>query len=258
LYLPAVWADDRDRCARAGVPAGRGLVTKPHLGVRMLQRALADPALVFRWVVADSGYGRDPVLRTFCHDRDLPYVLAVPVDLPLVGIRGEAVRPDGLLAGTDDDVWQRRSCGHGSKGRRYWDFAAHQVTVKGQPPASGFVHVLLIRRATRAKVTKKHPGGIVEVEYFLAHVPAGTSIPAVITAAGLRWNIEDDNKCGKDQLGLDQYQVRKWTPWHRHVTISMLAHAFLAVTRADLGKGHPPRTRGKARDTTLTPGAGHR
>ena len=67
-------------------------------------------------------------------------------------------------------------------------------------------------------------------------------MPKVITAAGLRWNIEDDNKCGKDQLGLDQYQVRKWIPWHRHVTISMLAHAFLAVTRAGLGKDHPAST----------------
>jgi SRSO17 transposase len=213
----------------------------------MLMRALTDPALVFRWVVADSGYGRDPVLRAFCHDQRLSYVLAVPVDLPLVGVRGEAVRPDTLLAGTDDDVWQRRSCGHGSKGERYWDFAAHQVTVKGQTPAPGFVHVLLIRRATKVKVTKKHPDGIVEVEYFLAHAPAGTTLPQIITAAGLRWNIEDDNKCGKDQLGLDQYQVRKWTPWHRHVTISMLAHAFLAVTRAGLGKDHPHQTRHQTR-----------
>jgi len=68
----------------------------------------------------------------------------------------------------------------------------------------------------------------------------------MITAAGLRWNIEDDNKAGKDQLGLDAYQVRKWDPWYRHVTISMLAHAFLAVTRADLGKdptcAPPPTT----------------
>jgi SRSO17 transposase len=247
LYLPAVWTGDRGRCARAGVPDERGLVTKPHLGVQMLMRALTDPALVFRWVVADSGYGRDPVLRAFCHDQRLSYVLAVPVDLPLVGVRGEAVRPDTLLAGTDDDVWQRRSCGHGSKGERYWDFAAHQVTVKGQTPAPGFVHVLLIRRATKVKVTKKHPDGIVEVEYFLAHAPAGTPLPQIITAAGLRWNIEDDNKCGKDQLGLDQYQVRKWTPWHRHVTISMLAHAFLAVTRAGLGKDHPHQTRHQTR-----------
>ena len=205
----------------------------------MLQRVLTDPLLTFQRVVADSGYGRDPVLRAFCHDHRLSYVFAVPIDLPLVGVYGESQRPDDLLAATDDRVWERRSCGHGGKGERYWDFAAHQVRVKDQPPADGFVHLLLIRRATKPKITKKHPDGIIEIGYFLAHVPIGTTLPKVITAAGLRWNIEDDNKCGKDQLGLDHYQVRKWTSWHRHVTISMLAHAFLAVTRAGLGKDHP-------------------
>jgi SRSO17 transposase len=242
LYLPASWTGDRARCDVAGVPADRGLVTKPHLGVGMLKRALADDALVFRWAVADSGYGRDPVLRAFCHDNAVSYVFAVAVDLPLVGVRGEALRPDVVLAGTADRVWQRRSCGYGSKGERYFDFAVHAVTVKGQPPAPGFAHTLLIRRATQAKVTKKHPEGIYELEYFLVHAPTDTPIPAMILAAGLRWNIEDDNKAGKDQLGLDQYQVRGWTSWHRHVTISMLAQAFLAVTRSSLGKDHP-RTR---------------
>jgi SRSO17 transposase len=84
LSLPESWTDDRARYADAGVPAERGFVTKPHLGVAMLERALADPALLFRWLAADSGYGRDPVLRDFCHARRVPYVMAVPVNLPLV------------------------------------------------------------------------------------------------------------------------------------------------------------------------------
>ena len=89
LYLPQSWTGDLARCARAGVPEARGFVAKPHLGVAMLRRALADPTVLFRWVVADSGYGRDPVLRAFCHDQRLSCVLAVPVDLPLVGVGGE-------------------------------------------------------------------------------------------------------------------------------------------------------------------------
>ncbi|WSA24012.1 hypothetical protein OIE13_24080 [Streptosporangium sp. NBC_01810] len=56
-----------------------------------------------------------------------------------------------------------------------------------------------------------------------------------------RWRIEENNESGKDLLGLDEYQVRKWTPFHRHVTTSMLALAWLAVTRARLGKD--PRTK---------------
>jgi SRSO17 transposase len=61
----------------------------------------------------------------------------------------------------------------------------------------------------------------------------------MIRTAGLRWNIEDDNKAGKDLVGFDQYQVRNWTPWYRHITICMLAHAYLAVTAANLGKDRP-------------------
>lgn len=244
LYLPACWTDDPQRCRAAGVPAERGLVTKPQLGVMMLARTLAvladDPALSWKWLVADSGYGRDAGLRAFCHQQAVAYVLAVPCDLRLLDVRGRSSRVDALLTDTDPQAWQQRSAGTGSKGRRYYDWAAHVVTVKDQPSAPGFTHTLLIRRALAAKVTAKHPDGIYEIEYFLVHAPAGTAITAMIAAAGLRWNIEDDNKAGKDQLGLDAYQVRKWDPWHRHVTISMLAHAFLAVTRARLGKDPRP------------------
>lgn len=243
LYLPQSWTADPPRCRQAGVPAEREFATKPHLGVAMLKRALADPALVYRWLVADSGYGRDPMLRGFCHDARVSYVMAVPVDLPLAGVYNEALRPDTVLAGSQTVAWERRSAGNGTKGARRYDWAAFTVSVKDQLPAEGFAYTLLVRRAKKPKVTKKHPEGRYDIEYFLVHAPVGTPVTSMIAAAGLRWNIEDDNKAGKDQLGLDQYQVRKWTPWHRHVTICMLAHAFLAVTLASLGKeyGHGHR-----------------
>jgi SRSO17 transposase len=236
LYLPGCWTEDPDRCRDAGVPASRGFVTKPHLGMAMLERALADERLRFRWLVADSGYGRDPVLRDFCHAHTVSYVMAVPTDLPLVGARGQALRPDTMLAEAGRIGWERRSCGDGAKGGRYFDWATIAVAVKDQHSSDGFCHTLLIRRSKDKEITKRHPEGVYEIEHFLVHAPTNTPIPEMITAAGLRWNIEDDNKVGKDLCGLDQYQVRKWTPWHRHITICMLAHAFLAVTRAHLGK----------------------
>jgi SRSO17 transposase len=83
LYLPACWTDDVQRCRAAGVPGGRGFMTKPQLGIVMLARTLrvlaGDPALAWSWLVADSAYGRDPALRAFCHQQAVPYVLAVPV-----------------------------------------------------------------------------------------------------------------------------------------------------------------------------------
>ena len=229
LYLPRCWTDDPQRCAQAGVPAERGFATKPQLVIEMLDRALHG-GVPFRYVSAVAGYGRDPALRARCHAAAVAYVLAVPVDLPLVEPGSGTTRPDRMLATVGKAVWERRSCGAGTKGERYYDWAAVAVTVAGQPPADRHAHTLLIRRSV------SDPS---ELEFFLAHAPEPTPIPELIAVAGMRWKIEENNAQGKDLLGLDQYQVRKWTPWHRHVTTCMLAHAFLAATRAQLGKDQP-------------------
>ena len=229
LYLPRCWTDDPARCAQAGVPAERGFLTKPQLVIGMLERAWAA-GVPFRYFAADAGYGRDPALRAWCHTHDVPYVMAVPVDLPLVDARGRPTRPDQVLAAVSSALWERRSCGQGTKGERFYDWAAVAVTVKDQPPSDGHVHTLLVRRSV-SKPT--------EIEFFLAHAPELTPVPQLIAVAGLRWKIEENNEQGKDLLGLGEYQVRKWTPWHRHVTCCMFAHAFLAVTRAHQGKQDP-------------------
>src|SRR5690349_22762457 len=126
LYLPRRWTDDPQRCAAAGVPVERGFRTKPQLVIDMLDRALAA-SVPFRYFTADSGYGRDPALRARCHAAALSYVLAVPVDLPLLTPGGGATRPDHVLTTVPKAVWERRSCGHGTKGERYYDWAAVAV-----------------------------------------------------------------------------------------------------------------------------------
>jgi SRSO17 transposase len=149
---------------------------------------------------------------------------------------------DLVTSRLDPTCFERRSCGHGTKGERYHDWAAIAVTVKDQSPSGGKAHTLLVRRST------SKPS---EIEYFLAHAAPATPIPELIGVAGMRWKIEENNEHGKDLLGLGQYQVRKWTPWHRHVTTCMLAAAFLAVTRADLpddlGKDPQPQEATTAR-----------
>ncbi|WP_425464806.1 IS701 family transposase [Nonomuraea terrae] len=231
LYLPEAWANDGERRARAGVPELVVFRTKPQLVADMLAEELAA-GTPFRYLCADSGYGRDPHLRAFCHEHAVGYVMAVPTDLPLVALRG-GTEPAGhaldrLLALGQAGIWERRSCGTGTKGMRVYDWTALAVTVAGQEPTPGYAHTLLIRRSVAAAT---------EVEFFLAHAPAGTPVPELIDAAGMRWKIEENNEHGKDLLGLTQYQVRKWTPWHRHVTIALLALAFLAVMRAALPTG---------------------
>lgn len=236
LYLPRSWTDDRERCRAAGVPDEVGFATKAELGRGMLERALAEQ-VPFAWVAADADYGKDPKLRSFCHDNRLPYALAIPVYLPLSGPPGKLRHPKVDCAGdllhyaVSRDQWERRSCGEGSKGQRLYDWTCFEVSVTGQAPADGFAHHLLIRRSTE----KKHlAGGRIDYEYayFLIHALTTTPVSEMISRSGVRWQIEEDNEQNKQVVGLDQYQVRKWTPWHRHVTACMLAHAFLAVQRA--------------------------
>jgi SRSO17 transposase len=233
LYLPRSWTSDPARCRAAGGAPDREFETKPALVRRMLAR-LVTAGVPFGWFTADSGYGRDPDLRLFCHDGAIAYAMAVPVDLPLVDVQGKALCcQDVLRSGVHR--WERRTAGAGSKGARFYDWSMHAVTVKEQPPAEGFGHTLLIRRSKEMRRRKDRPS-FYDIEFFLVHAPVATPIAAMVRVAGLRWKIEEDNKTGKDQLGMDAYQVRKWTPWYRHVTMCMLAQAFLAVTRASQGK----------------------
>jgi SRSO17 transposase len=232
LYLPARWCDDPGRMVEAGVPENRlALLTKPQLARRIVARALAA-RVPFRWVCADAGYGRDPQLRRWCVEQRLAFVMAVPVDLPIRTwpAASRHVREAGDLIGrVRRDSWEQRSAGHGTKGERYYEWALVAVRVKGEPPAPGFAHHMLLRRNI-----DDHR----DIDLFLVHAPTTTTLADMVTAAGLRWKIEENNEHGKDLLGLDQYQVRKWTPTVRHVTACMLAHAFLAVTRATMGKVH--------------------
>jgi SRSO17 transposase len=50
--------------------------------------------------------------------------------------------------------------------------------------------------------------------------------------AGTRWTIEESFEASKGEVGLTDYEVRSWHGWHRHITLAMAAHAYLAVLRA--------------------------
>ncbi|MEV6675247.1 IS701 family transposase, partial [Streptomyces sp. NPDC051162] len=237
LYLPEEWAADHDRRREAGVPEEVSFATKPQLAIAMLDAARAA-SVPFAWVLADAGYGRDPALRRWCHDHAMPYVLGVPVDLPLAGVPGRPGQP--AVTRADDllhyarvrDQWERRSCGDGAKGTRSYDWTAFSVQVKDEAPADGHEHWLVLRRSSHPNRRGEDGQLHREIAYFLIHAPHGTGLPEIIARAGGRWQIEEDNETNKQLVGFDQYQVRKWTPFHRHLTACMLATAFLAVQRA--------------------------
>jgi SRSO17 transposase len=213
LYLPEGWARDAGRRAGAGVPGGITFTTKPKLGRAMLERAL-DAGVPCAWVTGDSVYGADRALRRAVEARRRGYVLAVTSGQHLGGRR-----VDAWAAGVPAEGWQRLSAGEGAKGPRLYDWA--YLPYRGGAPA-GWAKGLLVRR----KLDEPD-----EMAFHLTLAPAGTDLATLVRVAGTRWTIESCFEAAKGEVGLDEYEVRSWTGWHRHVTLAMLAHAYLAVVR---------------------------
>jgi SRSO17 transposase len=228
LYLPKSWTGDRDRCREAGVPDEVQFAAKPELARLMLGRAL-DAGVPAAWVTADEAYGRDGKFRDWLEQRRIGYVVAVAANQPVRGDAG-ASRADVLTAHAPDQAWKRRSCGNGSKGPRVFDWAAATMPEGGGEPP-GWSRYLLVRRSLT-----RNAKGEQELAYYLCCAPAGTPDEELIRVAGSRWAIEECFATAKNETGLDQHQARRYDAWYRHVTLAMLAHAYLAVTAATAPK----------------------
>jgi SRSO17 transposase len=228
LYLPKSWTDDRDRCREAGVPDDVQFATKPELARLMLGRAL-DAGVPAAWVTADEAYGKDGRFRDWLEQRRAAYVVAVASNQAVPGSAGTS-RADVLAAHAPDQAWKRRSCGNGAKGPRVYDWAAATLPADGTEPP-GWSRYLLARRSLT-----RNAKGELELAYYLCAAPAGTTDEELIRVAGSRWAIEECFQSAKNETGLDQYQVRRYDAWYRHVTLAMLARAYLAVTAANSPK----------------------
>ncbi len=233
LYLPQSWCDDADRLGEAGVPAKVTFATKPQLAQYMIGRAL-DADLRPRWVLGDEMYGSDRKTRRFLESRGQPYVLAVSAQQRLrVGF--EQQRVDRIVEGLTEKDWFRMSIAEGANGPRVYDWAAGSFGVPIKHERGELRRWLLIRRS----VTDPN-----DRAYHLCAAPPDIAAPDLAIAAGQRWAIETCLQTAKREAGLDEYEVRSWVGWYRHVTLSMLALAFLAAVRAEM---NVPKKKGAVR-----------
>ena len=219
LYLPKAWTEDRARCRAARVPEQVGFRTKPQLARVILERAL-DAGVPASWVTADEVYGQDPALRGWLEGRRMAHVLAIKCsELLAVGEGPAKLSAAQLAAAVPAEGWVGASAGQGAKGRRLYDWTRVALAA---PPASGLARWLLVRRS-------RADG---ELAFYACFAPAATSLVGLVRVAGIRWAIEESFQCAKGEVGLDHYEVRRWPGWYRHITLALLAHAFLTVTRA--------------------------
>jgi SRSO17 transposase len=199
-------------------PAGIGeevaFATKPGLAEKMIARAV-QAGVPFARVAGDEVYGGNPGLRSWLEEQGIGYVMAVACS-EMINTAAGRIRAGELAALVPPSAWQRLSCADGSKGPRLYDWALIGTAAGG--------HQLLVRRSL-------HPGekGELELAFFRCWSPRPATLAELVAVAGARWAVEDCFAEAKNETGLDHYQVRRYRAWYRHITLSMLAHAFLAI-----------------------------
>lgn len=217
LYVPKSWTTDAERCRQAGIPADVAFATKPALAMQMIDAAVVAGIRV-GFVTADEAYGRDPALREQLSQHGIGYVLAVARNHYAQVTTTVRERVDVTESWLSALAWQRRSCGPGSKGQRYYEWAWVEILDDGPG-----LHSLLIRRNSDG-----------DLAFYRCWTPQPVPLATLVRVAGIRWTVEETFQIAKGQVGLDQYQCRSWASWHRFTVLAMLALAIVTLTTASL------------------------
>lgn len=217
LYLPdESWCADPGRRAEAHVPEKVTFATRPKQVQGMIARAVAA-GVPFAWFAADEEFGQNPGLRSYLETEGIAYAMAVPKNTDtstgaISSATGVATLVKHVASRLKPHDWSRRACGVGAKGFRVYDWALVDA---------GDGHQYVFRRNIADG----------ELGYFHCYNPRGEPLTEVVRVIGARWPIEECFEAAKNEAGLDNYQVRLYHAWYRHITLSMLAMAFLAVMR---------------------------
>ncbi|TDU80628.1 DDE family transposase [Streptomyces sp. KS 21] len=222
----------RQRCRAAGIGDTVAFETKVVTAKAMVHRAIAEK-IPFRWVTADAAHGFSKGWRTELERADVFHVMATTRHDTAVTRWAMDHPVHDLFPGLPRQKWKRRSCGDGAHGPRAYDWARVEVRPWHREDCR---HWVIARRSVRRPE---------EISYHVAYCPAETTLDELIRVAGSRWAVEECFQTAKQECGLDDYRVRRYDGWHRHMTLAMAAHACLTVLRArelDTGKAEtdPP------------------
>jgi SRSO17 transposase len=218
LYLPKEWANSQEGRLAAKIPNSVCLATKPELARQMIERAV-NAGVPFRWFTADEVYGNNRRLRVWLEQQQIWHVMALASNQYIWLPTMRQVTVQQLAATATPGDWVRLAAGNGAKGPRLYDWARLPL-LSWQIPGERW---LLLRRSV------SNPG---EIAYYVAYVPCSCPLQSMVRVAGSRWAIEECFEAAKGEVGLDQYEVRSWHGWYRHITLAMAAHAYLTVLYA--------------------------
>ena len=261
LFLPEGWDDDRDRCREAGIPDTLTYRPKWKIALELYDRAVGN-GIRFDWLTFDEGYGGKPELLRELATRRQRYVAEVPRSLvgwlerPRVvtrpyhkNRRGRGRKVPRLASGSRparrldellddprlrDQPWRRFRVKDGEKGPMVWECKHVMLTVKGADGLPGeALHLLVARDVLDPD----------EVKFFVSNAAPGMGVGTLLLVAFSRWRVERCFEDQKSEIGLDQYEGRRYLGLKRHLIISAVSYLFLARVREDL-RGEKPGTDG--------------
>jgi SRSO17 transposase len=253
LYIPEQWftKDYSERRKKCKLPSEVEFKTKPQLAVDMLQDIVKQEQIPFRYVLADSVYANSPEFIEAVESlAGVTYLLQVPEDTLcwlknpvtitktykyngqvrtkkiLSGQTKEPLSIKLFAAGINNFFWYRRKVSEGAKGPIEYEFTKRRIVLSSEGLPKKTVW-LLIRRTLG-----KEP----HYSYFISNAPVSVRLPTLVWLSGLRWSVEQCFEETKTELGMDQYEVRKFPGWHHHILTCMLGHYFLWHLKIRLGK----------------------
>jgi len=247
LYLPKEWTNDTARLDKAGVPHDRrGYRSRHQLALDMLQERGAS--LPHGWIAGDDEMGRPYWFRRRLEQLAERYMLAVPgttlirdqeVEPPADSGRGRRPkrpwqRVDQWSASLSADVWTTIDVRDGAKGPLVVDLVKRRVVARTPQRQEGHAEMLVVSRYRERDSHK-----VVKVDFYLSNAQPETPLAAFARVAKAEHRIEECLQRSKSEAGLADYEVRNWTGWHHHQTLSLIATWFL-VTETHRGKKMDP------------------
>ena len=253
LYIPEQWFSDdylekREKCK---LPDDIKFKTKPQLAAEMLADLAEKKQMPFRYVLADSVYTNSPEFIEAVESLvGVTYLLQAPEDTPcwlkhpvtiektytyrgqkrtkrtLAGNAKDPITFKALAKSINNFFWYRRKVSEGTKGPIEYEFTKRRVVLSFQGLPKKTLWLLIRRTLDKEPI----------YSYFISNAPVSTRLNLFVWLSGLRWSIEQCFEETKTELGMDQYEVRKFPGWHHHILTCMLGHYFLWHLKIRLGK----------------------
>lgn len=255
LFLPESWANDRERCRDAHIPEGMTYRPKSEIALDLYDRAVAN-GVRFAWLTFDEWYGGKPAFLQALHARRQSFVGEVPrslmgwIDPPHVTQRpfrkrkGRGRKTPRIVSGSrppqsvehflwwhptlKNQDWQRWRVKDGDKGPMIWETKHATFHLQGPDGLPGEAWRLVVARNVLDPT---------EIKFFVSNAPAGTSVGTLLLAAFSRWRVERCFQDGKQEIGLNHYEGRRYPGLKRHLILSAISYLFLTETKERLRGG---------------------